>query len=157
MVSELNICNRQQALSTQKSELEELEARLRETEERLKNQQPSTSFSSSTLPAPAGSLTNHRNNNPRLRSDLDGAFDPPDDTPSRISVNAQHGDDGSDTERRQDGRSSRARPENHPPELSRGANPRSKNLEMRGQQTAESGSGNKDSAASLREKSRNKV
>ncbi len=95
---------RQQSLSTQKSELEELEARLRETEARLKDQQQSTT-SSSTPPVPA-SIPNRHNNNPRLRSSLEGAFDSPDNTSlGGGSETAQYGGDGSQDGTRRNGRS----------------------------------------------------
>ncbi|ERF75771.1 hypothetical protein EPUS_01601 [Endocarpon pusillum Z07020] len=70
--------NRQQSVSTQKSELEELEARLRETEARLKTQQASDS--SSTSPAQTRNRDERKDNNinsPRSRNGVDRAFDPP--------------------------------------------------------------------------------
>lgn len=84
--------HRQQSLSTQKSELEELEARLRATEARLKDQhqQPRPSSLRSPLPGPPN---DSRKNSQRLRAGLDGAFDQPDDvcSGSSSSSNIQDG------------------------------------------------------------------
>lgn len=69
--------NRQQSVSTQKSELEELEARLRETEARLKTQQASDPPSTSPAQTRNRDERKDNNNHARSRNGLDRAFDPP--------------------------------------------------------------------------------
>jgi hypothetical protein len=75
---------RQQSVSTQKSELEDLEARLRETEARLKVRQASREGSSSPLPV-VGDLTDRRNNGGRVRRGVEGVFDAPENTTTGCS------------------------------------------------------------------------
>jgi hypothetical protein len=68
---------RQQSVSTQRSELEDLEARLRDAEARLKDRQSSRSSSSPPPPKP-GVNDDHRGDNAqRSRPGPGGAFDTP--------------------------------------------------------------------------------